>query len=197
VTLDAGTRAWIVASERDNQRLHKQSSDAAKPLALNLQSFLIACKLSDLHYLGPAPSTLVAAPTVQTNCTFGYLQIRDHAMTSGVLSYSNGSQLDHHGLVYVDSNLESFSKARRFSFLLSPPAVTELLTGMAPSLSDWHDNDGIFREFPASFTSIPPSVIDQGDIPTDISEHVICRGFKTRSELTAILPSVRHLSRPL
>ena len=70
------------------------------------------------------------------------------------------------------------------------PASSDLLAGEFPS--DWHGDDDIMREFLASFT-IPPSVHKAGEIPSDISEEDIVKGFSSWRESTSTSPSGRHL----
>ncbi|KAI2497153.1 hypothetical protein MHU86_17356 [Fragilaria crotonensis] len=52
--------------------------------------------------------------------------------------------------------------------------------------------DNYLREFLASFV-IPSTVINHGEIPTDISEDDVLRGFKAWKERTSTSPSGRHL----
>ena len=72
---------------------------------------------------------------------------------------------------------------------LSPSAI-DLLNGETPQ--EWHHDDAVLREFLASFT-VPERVHSKGEIPIEISEEELCRGFKSWREATTTSPSGRHL----
>ena len=72
---------------------------------------------------------------------------------------------------------------------LSPPAI-DLLEGEIPQ--EWHTDDVALREFLASFT-VPERVKSKGEIPIEISEAELGRGFKSWRETTTTSPSGRHL----
>ena len=107
-------------------------------------------------------------------------------------------QIERH---LLDYNRESFRAASEsplghgvihdaLTFSSLSPSAIGILDGEIPQ--DWHQDDTVLREFLASFT-IPDSVKQQGEIPIDISDAELCRGFKSWRETTATSPSGRHL----
>ena len=84
-----------------------------------------------------------------------------------------------HGTIYESKTFSSLS-----------PTASQLLRGSLPA--DWPKDDPDLTEFLASFC-IPQSVLEDGPIPSKISEEDITRGFKHWSETTTTSPSGRHL----
>ena len=107
-------------------------------------------------------------------------------------------QIERH---LLDYNRESFRAASEsplghgvihdsLKFSSLSPSAIGILDGEAPQ--DWHQDDAILRQFLASFT-ILDCVKQKGEIPIDISDAELCRGFKSWGETTITSPSGRHL----
>ena len=69
-------------------------------------------------------------------------------------------------------------------------SADEILSGNAPP--EWSSDDSAMREFLASF-AIPTSVHEAGEIPCELSNDDVIRGFKSWRESTSTSPSGRHL----
>ena len=69
-------------------------------------------------------------------------------------------------------------------------SADEILSGKAPP--EWSDDDLAMREFLASF-AIPQSVRETGEIPCEITNDDVVRGFGSWRETTSTSPSGRHL----
>jgi hypothetical protein len=84
-----------------------------------------------------------------------------------------------HGVIHDAITFSSLSKE-----------ASDVLAGLVPPA--WHGDDNTLREFLASFAT-PSTVKLHGEIPSEVSEADICRGFRTWSESTSTSPSGRHL----